>query len=308
MSFRGFLDSKNERGERLDASRPARFSGWTFSAPSGASRVRRIRLACEQLDATTGGYHLRARYYDTGVGRFTARDSFGGDQGSPITMNHYIYSGDDPFNNTDPGGHDFSLSSSLAGSTIAANITSIQGGVFGYVRNLAERDIHSFEDFAWANATLAFQELFPGIVSALDALYSTGTAAASLLSAFDLIGYDINEDASSDVGDPPLVLNSAQTASRGRRNLGGSSSRVSLQGFPKAANQLNWGAISPSKVLGALYEAMLVIKIYKDLNQIIPDGGWGHNPNSNGLDAVSVRKDGTVYIWDAKGRSNSVQN
>ncbi|MBN1315670.1 MAG: RHS repeat-associated core domain-containing protein, partial [Anaerolineales bacterium] len=57
----------------------------------------------EQVDGS-GLVYLRARYLDTGVGRFLTRDPKTGNKLQPETQNVYIYSLDNPINLTDPTG------------------------------------------------------------------------------------------------------------------------------------------------------------------------------------------------------------
>jgi RHS repeat-associated protein len=58
----------------------------------------------EHYDSESGFYHLRARDYDPAVGRFTARDVFGGVWSKPLTLNKYVYANSDPMNVIDPSG------------------------------------------------------------------------------------------------------------------------------------------------------------------------------------------------------------
>jgi len=267
-----------------------------------------------QFDAAIGQDYLRARYYDQATGRFNSRDSMEGSEINPITFNMFAYAGGNPVSNTDPSGHDFSLSASLAGSTIAANLTAIEGGVFGYVESLARQDIQSFQDFALANVTLALQEFFPGIVSALQSLYEFGGVAAQALAYFNLVGFDVYSYDSGSTGSgsstPPGTVALAAASLPGVAPLGGKSNRAAAlsSALPPAAAQLNFAAMKASKVLAALYEALLAYDIVTKTGQIIPTGGWGHNPNANGSDIVSVDTNGDVYLWDAKARNYSLQN
>ncbi len=57
----------------------------------------------QQLDGT-GLYFLRARYYAPTVGRFLSQDPFEGDNEDPVSLHRYLYAGNDPADNTDPGG------------------------------------------------------------------------------------------------------------------------------------------------------------------------------------------------------------
>jgi RHS repeat-associated protein len=86
---------------------------WTYSyQPFGRPRTtthddltapaQPMRFAGEQLDAT-GLYHLRARQYDTAVGRFTTTDPLAVDVGDPY-VSAYAYANDRPTAMTDPTG------------------------------------------------------------------------------------------------------------------------------------------------------------------------------------------------------------
>ena len=71
----------------------------------------------EQFDPHLGFYYLRARYLNTGTGRFWTRDSWEGNQSDPISLHKYLYCHADPVNGTDPSGLfllvDFQLRSSI---------------------------------------------------------------------------------------------------------------------------------------------------------------------------------------------------
>ncbi len=58
----------------------------------------------EQTDAT-GLVYLRARYYAPGQGRFTTRDTWGGDDQRPLSLNRWNYTNANPINYTDPSGY-----------------------------------------------------------------------------------------------------------------------------------------------------------------------------------------------------------
>jgi RHS repeat-associated protein len=56
----------------------------------------------QQFDDETGLYSLRARYYNPGVGRFTARDVYGGNYATEL--NRYVYTANNPIMGSDPSG------------------------------------------------------------------------------------------------------------------------------------------------------------------------------------------------------------
>jgi RHS repeat-associated protein len=70
---------------------------------SGAPAVQPFAFTGEQLDTVTGLYHLRARQYDPGIGRFLRLDP----QAQPIAdpyQSRYIYANDRPGIFVDPSG------------------------------------------------------------------------------------------------------------------------------------------------------------------------------------------------------------
>jgi RHS repeat-associated protein len=71
---------------------------------SGASG-QPFRFTGEPLDST-GLTYLRARYYDSQVGRFITRDPFGGSPRSCQTQNRYSYATNNPTRLVDPSGRD----------------------------------------------------------------------------------------------------------------------------------------------------------------------------------------------------------
>jgi RHS repeat-associated protein len=60
----------------------------------------------ERYDSTVGLYDLRARYYNQAIGRLWARDPVEGVQCSPLTLNPYIYTLNNPVNLVDPSGRE----------------------------------------------------------------------------------------------------------------------------------------------------------------------------------------------------------
>ena len=59
----------------------------------------------EETNPVTGLQYLRARYYDSGNGRFCVADSYLGDVTNPLTLNRYIYTLNNPVMYNDPSGH-----------------------------------------------------------------------------------------------------------------------------------------------------------------------------------------------------------
>ncbi len=65
-----------------------------------------FRYCGEYFDKETGTIYLRARYYDPGIGRFITEDTYPGEANDPLSLNLYVYVGNNPVNFFDPDGHD----------------------------------------------------------------------------------------------------------------------------------------------------------------------------------------------------------
>jgi len=94
--------------------------------------INPFKYAGQQQDES-GLYYLRARYYNAGTGRFLSHDPLMGSGSDPISMHRYLYAGDDPANNVDPSGEDYSLSGlavtgAIIGSIGGALHTAANGG------------------------------------------------------------------------------------------------------------------------------------------------------------------------------------
>jgi RHS repeat-associated protein len=66
-----------------------------------------VRFAGRPLDAATGLYDLRARFYDPRLGRFLTPDPMLGDPARPLTFHAYVYAGNNPVGLVDSGGEAF---------------------------------------------------------------------------------------------------------------------------------------------------------------------------------------------------------
>ena len=78
---------------------------------AGAPTVNLFLFNAQQFDGASGGYYLRARYYDQSNGRFISQDPFSGNNEDPISLHRYLYADDDPTDRIDPTGLDPSLTS-----------------------------------------------------------------------------------------------------------------------------------------------------------------------------------------------------
>ena len=75
------------------------FGNIAYETPNAAAP--RFTYTGQQLDAATGLYNYRARWYDAEMGRFMSQDPAGFSAGD---ANLYRYTGNDPVNSTDPTG------------------------------------------------------------------------------------------------------------------------------------------------------------------------------------------------------------
>ncbi|MEJ1929429.1 putative Ig domain-containing protein [Nostoc sp. NIES-2111] len=72
------------------------------------------QFAGEQRDSETGLDYLRARYYDSDLGRFISKDAFAGFMDDPMSQHDYQYAHANPVNFTDPTGYSTNMSEIFA--------------------------------------------------------------------------------------------------------------------------------------------------------------------------------------------------
>jgi RHS repeat-associated protein len=92
-----------------------------------------FQFAGEQRDSSTGLDYLRARYYDSSLGRFTSSDAFAGSMGDPMSLHNYQYANANPTRYTDPAGYSPTMAElgaalSIMGELAAAGAIGIGGG------------------------------------------------------------------------------------------------------------------------------------------------------------------------------------
>jgi len=92
-----------------------------------SSSDNHYKYAGQELDDESGLYHMGARYYGSGMGRFMTPDLLGGHLEDPQTLNKYAYVRNNPINLTDPTGLDFNLTC----TTTKDNASTCQGGHVG---------------------------------------------------------------------------------------------------------------------------------------------------------------------------------
>jgi RHS repeat-associated protein len=81
------------------------YDAWGNATSNGSVGMKdKFRFTGQALDPGTGLYYLRARYYDPSVGRFAAKDPFGGFAARPLSQNKFIYTINRPTSASDPTG------------------------------------------------------------------------------------------------------------------------------------------------------------------------------------------------------------
>ncbi|WP_375492777.1 RHS repeat-associated core domain-containing protein [uncultured Nostoc sp.] len=143
------------------------------------------QFAGEQRDST-GLDYLRARYYNSDLGRFISKDAFAGHLASPISENPYVYANANPVNFTDPSGYE-SLGELSAAEAIIGILSSIPyasigqgilgGALFGLAYGLIKQDAELLEG---RRSEVSWNEV-------LQSTY-TGAAFGGLFANFPLAG------------------------------------------------------------------------------------------------------------------------
>lgn len=87
-------------------------------------------FAGEQRDSATGLDYLRARYYDSSLGRFVSKDAFPGYLDDPMSQHDYQYAHANPVSNTDPSGY-FTMGDMMATLNTISSLAAIGGVSFG---------------------------------------------------------------------------------------------------------------------------------------------------------------------------------
>ena len=108
------------------------YDAWGNRVESIGSDANPYGYAGERYDADTGLIYLRARWYDTSLGRLLTLDSFPSNGRAPNSINRYVYAGSNPVNFTDPSGQDFSLGSMGAAMGAGAILGAIATPVYNY--------------------------------------------------------------------------------------------------------------------------------------------------------------------------------
>jgi RHS repeat-associated protein len=80
----------------------------------------------QQFDSDLELYYNRARYLNTGTGRFWTMDGDYGSQEDPLSLHKYLYAEDNPVDGSDPSGNDDLISLSV-GESLDAGLDALEG-------------------------------------------------------------------------------------------------------------------------------------------------------------------------------------
>jgi RHS repeat-associated protein len=108
----------------------ARTDTWNYEAfgstvSSTGTDANPYRFAGERLIEAAGMYQNRARWLDTGVGRFVSVDRAPGTRSRPMTQLAYSYAESSPINKLDPSGNFSDLSSLMGAMAVSGILSSI---------------------------------------------------------------------------------------------------------------------------------------------------------------------------------------
>ncbi len=79
---------------------------WPYGATRAGAVSTAYKYTGQELDAASGLYYYRARWYDPSLGRFIQADTLVPAPGNPQSLNRYAYVYNNPLKYTDPSGHD----------------------------------------------------------------------------------------------------------------------------------------------------------------------------------------------------------
>jgi RHS repeat-associated protein len=118
----------------------------------------KFQFTGEALDPATRLYYLRARYYDSTVGRFISRDVLPGFIAIPLSSNRYQYSLGNPIRYTDPSGLSAAETTNSAASLLAIcgiNCDKIGAAIFDAIRSATINIVKIFQQGANAQTSVS---------------------------------------------------------------------------------------------------------------------------------------------------------
>lgn len=117
-----------------------------------------ILFVGEQFDPELQMIYLRARYYDSSIGRFNRLDPIIGDLDDPLSINNYTYAHSDPVNNVDPSGEFVGVFLSLAVASF--NILTAQYILDHFLRSVSNFNVAN-QLVDYDNATIMIHGVYP---------------------------------------------------------------------------------------------------------------------------------------------------
>jgi RHS repeat-associated protein len=135
VSYYGYDGNGNTRyltGSAGTVTDTTAYDAFGLALASTGSTVNEFRYSGERLIPETGLTYLRARYLNTGTGRFITRDTFAGNNQDALSLHKYLYAHGNPVNGVDPAGHEFSYTSLLTTVAIQGTIGAVISGGIDY--------------------------------------------------------------------------------------------------------------------------------------------------------------------------------
>ena len=125
----------------------------TLANPAGAETSQLYNG--ESIDARTGLYNFRARWYSASNGRFERLDPYDGNPNDPFSFNRYGFTSGDPILHNDPTGNFEGLGGMIAGIAISMSIGSLTPGPGDFVKGAYESLLTAYAanlayDVEWA--------------------------------------------------------------------------------------------------------------------------------------------------------------
>jgi len=100
------------------------YDAWGNALAGGSGTTKNpFRYTGQQQDQD-GKYFLRARYYNSGTGRFLSQDPVMGNGHDPVSLHRYLYAGDDAVNSSDPSGREFTIAGVANALSMSFNLYS----------------------------------------------------------------------------------------------------------------------------------------------------------------------------------------
>jgi RHS repeat-associated protein len=140
----------NDSGQISDAYTWDAFGNLLSS--TGAGTVNNTGAFGEYADTDTGLIYLRARWMNPTLGRFMQMDTYDGETDDPLTLNHYVYTANNPENNSDPDGHEYDIGSVGMSLAIVGTLASFPNVAFANTASTETKIIELIQDFNNASA------------------------------------------------------------------------------------------------------------------------------------------------------------